>query len=223
MANELDETNTQDILKEGRDVNVIQKQLPVVKTKGDKAFEVILWCLLIIPGLIFWFKKKGAKEKLDQQQQKIQAAASSIDNYMEQRVQILQNCAKLLDKSIDLDKDLLTKIAAYRGGVNPENDSLRNQISENMDKVNKAINVAFEAYPDIKAHNQIADAMQQNSYLQKEITAARELYNDAVLKWNKMIFDWPTYKIVAAENQYTSRIPFSVSQEVKEQARGTFF
>lgn len=222
MANELDETNME-VRKEGRDVNVIQKQLTVTKTTGDKVFEIILWVLLILPGLIFWFKKKGAKERLDQQQQKIQSASSTIDNYMEQRVQILKNCAKLLDKAIELDSNLLAKITAYRGGINPENDANRNQAIENIDKVNKAVSVAFENYPDIKAHDQIAEAMQQNSYLQREITAARDLYNDAVLKWNKMIFDWPTYKIVAAENNYTTRLPFTASTEIKEQARGTFF
>lgn len=222
MANELDETNAE-INEQGRDINVIQKQLEVKKTTGDKVFEIILWVLLIIPGIIFWFKKKGAKERLDQQQQKIQAAASQIDNYMEQRVQILKNCAKLLEKSINLDSSLLTKIAAYRGGVNPENDAIRNQVLDNIDKVNRAVNVAFENYPNIKAHDQISDAMKQNAYLQKEITAARDLYNDSILKWNKMIFDWPTYKIVAAENHYTSRIPFSISKATKEEARGTFF
>ncbi len=222
MANELDETSVE-INEQGRDINVIQKQLEVTKTTGDKVFEIILWVLLIIPGIVFWFKKKGAKERLDQQQQRIQAAASQIDNYMEQRVQILKNCAKLLDKSVNLDTNLLTKIAAYRGGVNPENDTVRNQISENIETINRAINVAVENYPNIKAHDQINEAMQQNAYLQKEITAARDLYNDSVLKWNKMIFDWPTYKIVAAENHYTSRIPFTASKEVKEEARGTFF
>lgn len=222
MANELDEKNVE-INEQGRDINVIQKQLEVTKTTGDKVFEIILWVLLIIPGIVFWFKKKGAKERLDQQQQRIQAAASQIDNYMEQRVQILKNCAKLLDKSVNLDTNLLTKIAAYRGGVNPENDTVRNQISENIETINRAINVAVENYPNIKAHDQINEAMQQNAYLQKEITAARDLYNDSVLKWNKMIFDWPTYKIVAAENHYTSRIPFTASKEVKEEARGTFF
>ena len=222
MANELDETNVE-INEQGRNINVIQKQLEVTKTTGDKVFEIILWVLLIIPGIVFWFKKKGAKERLDQQQQRIQAAASQIDNYMEQRVQILKNCAKLLDKSVNLDTNLLTKIAAYRGGINPENDTVRNQISENIETINRAINVAVENYPNIKAHDQINEAMQQNAYLQKEITAARDLYNDSVLKWNKMIFDWPTYKIVAAENHYTSRIPFTASKEVKEEARGTFF
>ena len=81
----------------------------------------------------------------------------------------------------------------------------------------------MEAYPELKAHAAIADAMQQNSYLQKEITAARAVYNDTVRQWNQDIFSWPTKMIVAARAGYTTRIPFTASSETKERARGTFF
>lgn len=52
MANELDETKDP-ISEEGRDVNVIQKQIPVTVGAGSKVFEVLLWCALIIPGVVF--------------------------------------------------------------------------------------------------------------------------------------------------------------------------
>ena len=65
--------------------------------------------------------------------------------------------------------------------------------------------------------------MNQNAYLQKEITAARELYNDTVNQWNRDIYAWPTKMIVAARAGYTTRIPFTASQEVKQRAREVFF
>ena len=65
--------------------------------------------------------------------------------------------------------------------------------------------------------------MQQNSYLQIEITAAREIYNDTVLLWNQEIFKWPTKMIVAAKQGYTTRIPFSTSKELKEKNRDQVF
>ena len=61
--------------------------------------------------------------------------------------------------------------------------------------------------------------MQQNMYLQREITAARELYNDTVNAWNRDVFTWPTKQIVAARAGYTTRIPFVASQEIKEKAK----
>ena len=148
--------------------------------------------------------------------------ASQIDNYLEQRVVILQNAAKLLDKAIDLDKDVMTKVAMYRGG-NTSSDATRNETSQAVDRLFGQINVAFEQYPNLKAHDEIEECLRQNSLLLKEITAARELYNDSVLQWNAAIQEWPTKMIVAAKNGYTTRVPFTASKEIKEAARGTFF
>lgn len=222
MANELDELNSNEMGK-GNDIKVIAKQIPVKVGAGSIIFEVLLWILGIIPGIVFLFMKINAKKELDQLQQRIQHDASQIDNYMEQRVQELTNAARLLDKSIDLDKDVMTKIAAYRGGVNPSNDSQRNEIQSSMDQVAAKINIVMENYPNLEAHKTIEDCMQKNSYLQREITAAREVYNDSVLRWNQEIFEWPTKKIVASRNGYTTRVPFVASKEVKDKARSTFF
>ena len=221
MANELDET-VDPVRAEGRDVAVIEKPLPVKVGVGSRIFEVILWVLGIFPGLIFLFVKIKAGNYLSQLQQKIQHDASQIDNYLEQRVVILQNAARLLDKAVDLDKTTMTEIAAYRSG-SALADGARNDIAQKIDSVGRRIDIAFENYPDLKAHAAIADAMQQNAYLQKEITAAREVYNDTVNAWNRDIYAWPAKMIVAARRGYTTRIPFSASAEVKEQARGVFF
>ena len=247
MANELDEI-TGPTNPEGRDVNVIDKQLKVEVGAGTKFFEVALWVLGpvvafgigfastqkagtaalaavagLLPGLIFQFMKTNALAYFRKLQQKIQADASQIDNYLEQRVVILQNLARLLDKSIDLDKDVMKSVAAYRGGVNPNIDAERNKVAGQLDGMFSRINLAFENYPNLKAQDNIADAIRQNSYLQKEITAARTLYNDTLTRWNQDIFAWPTKIIVAAKQGYTTRIPFTTSQETKQAARGTFF
>ena len=215
----LDELNPE-VREEGLDTNVIAKKIPAKVGVGSTIFEVLLWILGIIPGVIFLFKKIKAKNYFQQLEQKIQANASQIDNYLEQRVIVLQNCAKLLDKAIDLDKSTFENIAKYRSGSSEES---RNSLQTELDNLSKNVNIAFENYPDLKAHREIEDAMKQNMYLQREITAARELYNDTVNAWNRDIFAWPTKQIVAARNGYTTRIPFIASKEIKEQAKGVFF
>lgn len=216
MANTLDENGP--ILEEGREVNVINKKIPVTVGKGSVFFEVMLWVLLIIPGLIFLLKKIAAKNYFQKLEQKLQHDASTIDNYLEQRVIILENLASLLKKSIDLDKTTFTEIARARSG-----GAELNEKGQALENVAGKINVAIEAYPELKAHKEIADAMQQNSYLQREITAAREVYNDTVAQWNRDIFTWPTYQIVAAREGYTTRIPYAVDSQMKQRARDNFF
>lgn len=249
MANLLDEV-TGPVNDNGRDVHVIDRQLPVEVGFGSALFEVALWitipilvllyvfvldptidnpaliatigCLAgILPGVIFIFMKISAKNYFQQLEQKIQAEASNIDNYIEQRVIILQNVVGLVERAIELDKDVMKSVAALRGG---------SVTDENRSDVNQQVTTAFgrlfpqvEAYPELKAHSAIADAMQQNNYLQREITAARTVYNSRVSQWNTSVFSWPTKQIVAAHQGYTTRIPFTASAETREMAKAKFF
>lgn len=219
MANDLDEL-TGPVHEEGRDARVIDKQLPVKVTGGTKAFQVAMWCLFIIPGLILQYKKAMARKNLLQQQQKIQHAASQIDNYLEQRVVILQNLAALINKEMEFEKSVLESVTAFRSGINPDN---MNDAAQKIENVNTQLKAVVERYPELKSTSGIEKAMRDNDYLQREITAAREVYNDAVRQWNDMIYIWPAYQLVAAKEGYTSRIPFSTTKEVREKAREVLF
>lgn len=221
MPNELDEI-TGPVNQAGRDVNVIEKQLPIRVGVGSTIFEILLWVCGIIPGVIFLFMKINAKSYFQKLQQKLQADASQIDNYLEQRVVILQNVAALVNKAINLDEKVMTQVAGLRGGGH-YTDSERNEVSKQVDSSFARLFPQVEAYPELKSHATIASAIQQNNYLQKEITAARAVYNDTVMQWNTDVYAWPTKMIVAARAGYTTRIPFTTSAEIKAQARGVFF
>lgn len=208
MANQLDEL-TGPVNNQGQDIHVINRQLPVVVGFGSTLFEIALWvtipvlvllyvllmghtltnpmlvgvvgCLVgILPGVIFIFMKISARNYFQQLEQRIQAEASNIDNYLEQRVQILQNVVGLVERAVELDKDVMKTVAALRGGS--VNDSNRNAVNQQVSTAFARLFPQVEAYPELKAHNAIADAMQQNSYLQREITAARTVYNSRVMQ-----------------------------------------
>ena len=217
MANLLDENGP--IMEEGRDVNVINEKVAFKVGPGSLIFEILLWVLLIIPGIVFTVKKIQAKNYFQKLEQQLQHDASTIDNYLEQRVVILENAAGLVKKAVDLDKSTFSEIAKARAG----NAGDLNEKGQAIENATKQLNVAIEAYPDLKAHNEIQDAMQQNAYLQREITAAREVYNDRIAQWNRDVFSWPVKQIVAAKEQYTTRIPYAVSSEMKAKARSNFF
>ena len=115
MANELDEL-TDPINEKGQDVNVIHKQIPVIVGWGSTFFQIMLFVLGIIPGLIFLAMKIKAGNYLSKLQQKIQHDASQLDNYLEQRVVILSNAAALVNKATKLDEDTFQAIAQARAG-----------------------------------------------------------------------------------------------------------
>lgn len=240
MANMLDELDDQ-IREEGREVNVIAKQIKVEK---DSSIQILIWALyliglgliafgiikkiyyvipigIIIPAFVYSSLKKQ-EAYFNQLEQRIQQSASQIDNYLEQRVIVLQNTAKLVEKAVDLDKSVFSEISKLRSG-NHIKETERNEIQDKLDKAYRGLNIAVENYPDLKSHMELRDAMQQNLYLQREITAAREVYNDNTGIWNREIFEWPFKKYVASNKGYTTRIPFIASKEIKEKAKEVFF
>ena len=83
-------------------------------------------------------------------------------NFLEQRVQILQNVAPLVNKAIDLDKDVMTAVAALRGGGSLS-DAGRNELAATVDSSFARLFPQVEAYPELKAHTAIIEAMRQNS------------------------------------------------------------
>ncbi len=228
MVNELDEM-TAEVNEKGRDINVIEKQIQPTVGFGTTVFVIFLFLLGIIPGIIYVYKKVRAYEYLQKLQQKLQKKASQIDNFLEQRVVILQNTAALVEKATKLDKDVMTQVAAYRGGAgrtfkaDAAGDLQRNEMGQALETTLSGLFRTVENYPELKSMDVIKKAVDENSYLQKEITAAREEYNDVVNRWNSQIFIWPIYRSVAYKNKYTTRVPFSASKEIKEKARGVFF
>ena len=248
MGNPLDEV-TGPVNEQGREVRVIEKQLPIEIGPGSAVFEIavyvsgfaaaaliqflvkpqwenwgfaVLWIAAFLPAAVYAIMKIQAGNYFMQLLQRIQASASTIGNYQEQRFEILKNVAGLVKQSIDLDKEVMTAVAAYRGGGTPDGGNL-NQNAEILERGFGRLFPQIEAYPELKAHAQIAEAMRQNSYLQREITAARDLYNQVVLIWNTEVYNWPVKQIVAARRHFTTKIPFSVSSAVIEGSKSTFF
>lgn len=241
MGNRLDEV-TGPVNDSGRETRVIDKQIPVeigflsilfevfvwaigfvlaalisFSSDLEPLAKVFIWLLAFLPGIIYTIAKINARKYFMQLEQSIQAAASEIGQYQEQRYQILKNVASLVEKAATLDKEVMTAVAAYRGGVDPGKNG------EALDRGFASLVPHIEAYPELKTHAQIAEAMRQNNQLQKEITAARDIYNRKVLIWNKDIFEWPVKMIVAAREHYTTRIPFSISAESIEGSKKDFF
>ena len=106
-------------------MHVIAKVIPVETSGFEKLIPTILmvigvlgivlgividkYAISIIGAIVLiypWWRLKQISSEFNMMEQRIQNAASEIDSYMEQRVVILSNAAKLVEKSIEVDKDV---------------------------------------------------------------------------------------------------------------------
>ncbi len=245
MANLLDEMNPV-IRQEGRDIHVIAKQIPVENDSVAMAIVyggVFAGVLLVVLGIVLAIQKvifmlmlsivgvvliyytlsqiKHTEAYFSQLEQKINANASTVDNYIEERVIVLREAAAIVKQAIQLDADTFVTLAKYRSGN--FNAETRFEAERALRAADRTFDVVFENYPNLRAHEALQKAMQHNLYLQREITAARELYNNSVYLWNADIFKFPIKKHVAAKKGLTTRIPFIAPSEIKDQARTVFF
>ena len=219
MAQQLDELNPH-TREEGLDVNVITKRIPAEVGKGSLVFEIILWVLGIIPGLVFLIMKIQAKNYFQQLEQKIQANASQIDNYLEQRVMVLQNCARLLDKAIALDKDTYETVAMYRsGGRGEAADAERNAVAGQLDSLSRSVNIAFESYPELKSGEVFRQLQSGIADAEEHLQAARRVYNANVAAYNTAIVMFPASLLAGGR---TAKEFFEAESHKREDVKMSF-
>lgn len=250
MGNILDETKGP-FNDEGREVRVIDKRIPVTIDFFSVLFEIFVWAIgfviailiilackkdiseiavvvlllcAFIPGIAYTISKLHAKNYFMRLEQEVQNAASEVGNYQDERFHVLSDVADLVKKSIELDTKVMLAVAAYRSGAT--RGTTGEQINANQELFNRAymsLMPRIEAYPELKSHALIAEAMRQDRSLYEDVRSARTLYNETVLTWNRELFVWPVQQIVAARSGFTTRIPFTASIEVIEGSKKRFF
>jgi LemA protein len=159
---------------------------PVVST-GSRVFEVALWVLGVVPGAVFSARKTAARNYFRALAGRINANAAQIDVFLERRLQILRTSLPS---------------AAIEG-------TTRNTTNGEIDR---AYQTALARLDGGTVPPSLAAALRADRTVQREIAAARTLYNDTVNQWNSDIFAWPVKMIVAAEQELTTKPVFVASQ-----------
>ena len=177
----------------------------VVVGFGSKLFEIMLWVLLIFPGIIFTHKKKRAKKFLNELNRQIDDCYATINNLLNERINILRNIYSLLSKEDNFAKLSFSEILK---------ESVLTKKGQSVETATYEVDGILKENPKLN-NTQLSNEIERNKNLQKEIFSIKDTYNNAVLQWNKEIFLWPTNKIVAAKEGYTTIETYDVFPEIK--------
>ena len=172
---------------------------------GSKLFAVMLWVFLIFPGIIFMYKKKKAKKFLNELNKQIDDCYSTINNLLNERINILGNIYSLLNKEDTFAKLSFSEILK---------ESVLTKKGQSVETATHEVDGILKENPKLN-NAQLSNEIERNKNLQKEIFSIKDTYNNAVLQWNKEIFLWPTNKIVAAKEGYTTIETYDVFPEIK--------
>ncbi len=106
------------------------------------------------------------------------------------------------------EKGILTQVTEARAGI------VNAKTPEDMDlmgkKINTAINLAFEAYPEIRSTQNFSDLQTQLEGTENRIAVARQNYNGAVKEYNSHIRGFLNSMFLNSET-FPKKTPFKES------------
>lgn len=180
------DTRTKSVNPEGFNPTVQNQVIPAKRTTGGLILFVI-FCILTIGLLAIYLPVK--KNYFNRKQMQINQAASGIEVQLAQRRDTLVKLVDATKSSMKFEQDLLKDVVSLRSmAINKSN------AVEANDKIERGFGrllATFERYPEVKSIQTVQNLMSNADYQEREIAAARRLYNSEVTAFNQEIFTWP--------------------------------
>ena len=114
---------------------------------------------------------------------------ANLDVQYEQRLETLTNIFNLTKKYLSHEKELLLQVTQARSiNANKKDASSIVKATNTVESALSRLLVTVEKYPEVKADNVIANAMESADYQAREVAATRRLYNSLVSQFNQALF-----------------------------------
>lgn len=119
---------------------------------------------------------------------------AGVDTVLKKRFDLIPNLVASVSQYMEHEKSTLEKVTELRaqamkpGISNEQKISLDAQLTSALG----AINIAMEAYPDLKANENVMHLQRSLNEIEEQISAARRAYNQAVTDLNNAIEMFPT-------------------------------
>ena len=153
-------------------------------SKGLITTLVIIGILVVIVlGFVSW--GSGIYDSAVAKQENVKGRWGDVQATYQRRADLVPNLVATVKASAENEKEILTRVTEARAGIvsaqTPEDLELAGR------KINTAINLAFEAYPEIKSTENYRDLMAQLEGTENRINVARQRYNESVQDYNTFV------------------------------------
>ena len=144
---------------------------------------VVIALVMIVPT---YNRLAGSRENVNQ-------AYAQVQNVVQRRADLIPNLVNTVKGYTDHESETLKEVTKARAGVqNAENPQELARANEQLTRAIGDINVAVEAYPELKADKQFVQLMDELAGSENRISTERKNYNEAVQAYNTDIKKFPT-------------------------------
>lgn len=154
--------------------------------------------------------------RLATSRENVNKSYAQVQNVVQRRADLIPNLVNTVKGYTDHESDTLKEVTNARAGVkNAQNPGELAQANEQLTRAIGDINVAVEAYPDLKADSQFVQLMDELAGSENRISTERKNYNEAVQSYNTYIKRFPT-NIIAKFTGYDEAEYFQASESAQE-------
>jgi LemA protein len=154
------------------------------KSKQMKKSYIIFGAIGLLIVIIF-FAYRGSYNSAVTLQEDVDKAWGDVGASYQRRADLVPQLVATVKGAAANEKDILTKVTNARAGIvnakTPEDFELLGK------EINTAINMAFEAYPQIRSTDNFGALQAQLEGTENRINKARTDYNETVKKYNSHI------------------------------------
>ena len=180
-----------------------------------KSYLVIIGILVLV--LVVVFSYSGTYNEAVGLQEGTDEAWSNIQTTYQRRADLIPNLVAVTEKASDSEKEIFTELTRARSGLPSKEEvaDLKTKISnaktpaqlQQLESVLKSnekagqtfLNVAVEAYPEIKSTKLFENLQFELSGTENRISTARKRYNETIKSYNIFIRGFFTSMILNAE------------------------
>ncbi|MEA3430241.1 MAG: LemA family protein [Nanoarchaeota archaeon] len=171
------------------------------KMSGTKKSIIVAIAIILILLLWLW----GSYNSLITADEGVGEKWANVQSAYQRRIDLIPNLISTVQASADFETNLQTQVTAMRSGLStsatPEDLEILGT------KINSAINLVFEAYPEVKSTEAFITLQDQLEGTENRIKTERDIFNKAVKDYNIRVRRVPT-NIVAGWFGFEKKVMF---------------
>jgi len=189
--------------------------------------------LLLVAAAVFVYAVL-VYNKLVSLKNRFKNAFSQIDVQLKRRYELIPNLVEVARGYMDHENETLTQVTQARNTASscaseaaaaPDNASLVNALAgaeKNLAGAMGKFNLVMEAYPDLKADQNMQDLHTELTNTDNRVAFSRQAYSDAVMRYNTYREQFPA-NIIAGICRFTAGDLFEIEDEaIREPVRVSF-
>lgn len=141
---------------------------------------IILWAVSIYNSLIM-------------RRNQVKNIRAGVDTQLKKRYDLIPNLVSTVKEYMTHEREVLERVTELRSrAMNSKNTAETFDLNNQLSKLLSGINVAIEAYPTLKANENVMHLQATLNEVEEQISAARRAYNSSVMTYNNTIEMFPS-------------------------------